>query len=164
MRSHVPIVAYIALGANLGDRRANIERAVDMLRMTEGVAVNKVSALIETDAVGGPAGSPPFLNGAAELHTTLPAHPLLHRMLQIERELGRERRERWEPRLIDLDLLLYGDHILSSDELIVPHPLMHERLFVLKPLAEIAPDVVHPSLQMSVRGLLTNLTASARRP
>lgn len=163
MRNHVPILAYIGLGANLGDRLGNIDRAVELLGDTDGIAVMKVSSVVETAAVGGPPDSPHYLNAAAELQTTLPAHPLLHRMLQIERELGRIRRTRWEPRPIDLDLLLYGDHILSSDELVVPHPLMHERRFVLAPLAEIAPEVVHPSLQMSISGLLQNLDRPAGR-
>jgi 2-amino-4-hydroxy-6-hydroxymethyldihydropteridine diphosphokinase len=101
--------------------------------------------------------APPFLNAVAEAHTTLDAHSLLRRMLEIERDLGRQRREKWEPRTIDLDLLLYGNQIISTDDLLVPHPLLHERRFVLQPLAEIAPDLVHPTLQMTIAGLLENL-------
>jgi 2-amino-4-hydroxy-6-hydroxymethyldihydropteridine diphosphokinase len=152
-----PITAFIALGANLGDREANLRSALARLQARDGLEVECVSRFVETEAVGGPEGSPAFLNAAARLRTTFAAHPLLHILLDIERDLGRVREHRWEPRLIDLDLLLYGDHILSSQELVVPHPLMHERRFVLEPLAEIAPDLVHPVLNMTIAGLLESL-------
>jgi 2-amino-4-hydroxy-6-hydroxymethyldihydropteridine diphosphokinase len=155
-----PTTAYIALGANLGDRAANLQSAIAKLRHTPGIEVTRVSSFLENPAVGGPDESPPFLNAAAEVRTTLGARALLNRLLEIERELGRTRRQKWEPRSIDLDVLLYGDQILSSQELIVPHPLMHERRFVLEPLAEIAPDLVHPTLQMSIAGLLQSLGAT----
>jgi 2-amino-4-hydroxy-6-hydroxymethyldihydropteridine diphosphokinase len=145
---------FVGIGSNLGGRAANIAAALEAMRRSAGIEVVRVSRLMEFDAVGGPAGSPAFLNAAAELSTTLGSHALLKRLLEIERELGRERRIKWEPRTIDLDLLLYGQSIISSDELVVPHPLMHERLFVLEPLAEIAPEAMHPALQMTVAGLL----------
>jgi 2-amino-4-hydroxy-6-hydroxymethyldihydropteridine diphosphokinase len=155
-RTH-PIPAYIGLGSNLGDRTANLRQAIELLGRTEGVSVSRVSSFLENPSVGGPEDSPDFLNAAARIETTLGSHDLMQRLLEIERELGRTRRLKWEPREIDLDLLLYNDQIISSDELIVPHPLMHERRFVLEPLAEIAPDVVHPTLQMTIGGLLENL-------
>src|SRR5436190_12451556 len=93
-----PTTAYIALGANLGDREANIRRAVELLGETQGVAIERVSTLIENPAVGGPDDSPAFLNGAAKIETTLDPRAVLGRLLQIETELGRERRDRWEPR------------------------------------------------------------------
>jgi 2-amino-4-hydroxy-6-hydroxymethyldihydropteridine diphosphokinase len=155
-----PITAYIAIGSNLGDRAANIHAAIEHLNQTPGntTHVNALSTLLENPAVGGPADSPPFLNAAAKVETTLGSHALLHRLLEVERQLGRTRRQKWEPRIIDMDLILYGDQVISSQELIVPHPLMHERRFVLQPLAEIAPDVIHPMLQMTMAGLLANLT------
>ncbi len=132
----------------------NIESAIEQLRLTDGTTVSAISSLLENPAVGGPADSPPFLNAAVEVQTTLASHALMLRLLEIEKNLGRQRREKWEPRTIDLDLLLYGDHVISSQELVVPHPLMHERRFVLQPLAEIAPRAVHPMLQMTIEGLL----------
>jgi 2-amino-4-hydroxy-6-hydroxymethyldihydropteridine diphosphokinase len=149
----MPITAYIALGANLGDRRANIDRALALLRASPGVTVMKISSLLENPAVGGPADSPPFLNAVAEIETTLPPRDLLARLLEIERQLGRERREKWDPRLIDLDLILYGDEILDDPDLKIPHPLMHTRRFVLDPLKEIAPGAVHPVLKQRIADL-----------
>ena len=157
MRSSSAVTVYLALGANLGEREENIRSALAALDASEGVEVIRVSSFLENAAVGGPANSPAYLNAAAEIMTTLGSHALLHRTLQIERDLGRVRVHKWEPRTIDIDILLFGDQIISSQELVVPHPLMHERRFVLQPLAEIAPGAVHPVLQMTIGGLLENL-------
>jgi len=157
MRNGDTITAYIGLGANIGDRAANLFNAVAELSAAEGVRLVRVSKLIETPAVGGPTDSPPYLNGACAVETTLGSHALMKILTDIEKDLGRVRRIKWEPRTVDLDLLLYGNEVISSDNLIVPHPLMHERRFVLAPLAEIAKDVVHPMLQMSIGGLLDSL-------
>jgi 2-amino-4-hydroxy-6-hydroxymethyldihydropteridine diphosphokinase len=151
------VQAFIALGSNLGDREGNIRLATDALRNTAGVTVRKLSSLLENPAVGGPPDSPPFLNAVAEIATTLPAHEVLDHLLDIERKIGRVRTEKWAPRLIDLDLILYSDQIIDRPQLIVPHPLLHERDFVLRPLAEIAPKAVHPKLQMTARELLDRL-------
>ena len=161
MRNPPAITAYLALGANLGDRERNIRRALAAIADTEGISITRTSSLMENPAVGGPADAPPFLNAAAEVKTTLGSHALLHRIMEIEQQMGRLRRRKWEPRIIDIDLLLYGDQIISSQELVVPHPLMHERRFVLGPLAEIAPEAVHPILQMTIAGLLQNLDRQA---
>jgi 2-amino-4-hydroxy-6-hydroxymethyldihydropteridine diphosphokinase len=157
MASQNPVVVHIGLGSNLGDREMNISTALAALAGTRGISVWRVSTLLDNPAVGGPPDSPPYLNAAAELITPLGARSLLRRFLEIEKSLGRVRGERWEPRTIDIDLLLYGDQIISSQDLVVPHPLMHERRFVLQPLAEIAPNAVHPVLQMTIAGLLENL-------
>jgi 2-amino-4-hydroxy-6-hydroxymethyldihydropteridine diphosphokinase len=149
--------AYIALGANLGDREANIRRALRELEAGGGIHVKRVSKLIANAAVGGPENAPDFLNGAAEIETTLSPHELLHRLLGVERALGRQRREKWAPRTIDLDLLLFGNQVISDDELQIPHPLMHQRKFVLEPLAEIAPNLLHPTLKVRVGQLLKQL-------
>lgn len=150
------ISAYVAIGSNIGDRGRNCYQAIAALSQHPQINVTKISRLIETAPVGLPAGAPPFLNGAIAIETSLGSHALLKELMTIEQQLGRVRRERWEPRVIDLDLLLYGDKIISSDDLIVPHPMMHQRRFVLEPLAEIAPDAVHPTLAMTVGGLLEN--------
>lgn len=149
--------AYIAVGANLGQREQNIERAIELLRQTPGVHVVKVSTLIETPAVGGPADSPPFLNGAIEIQSNLAPRELLDKLLRIEETLGRQRKEKWEPRIIDLDIVLFGDRVVDEPHLKIPHPLMHARRFVLEPLAQIAPELVHPVSKRTVSALLDDL-------
>lgn len=153
----VPDDAYIALGANLGDRERNIWDAVDRLEATDGIEVPDVSALLENPAIGGPDKSPPFLNAAAKVVTTLSPRELLARLLEVEREMGRTRRQKWEPRVIDLDLLLFGQRVIDAPDLKVPHPLMHARRFVMQPLAEIAPQVLHPVLGLTAAELLRRL-------
>ena len=152
-----PVIAYIAVGANLGDREANIRSAIEQLNDPPQTRVLRESKLSPFPAVGGPANSPDFLNGVIEIETTFAPHDLLHRLLEIERHMGRERREKWEPRIIDLDLLLYGDQIINSDTLTVPHPLMHTRRFVLQPLAQLAPRLIHPTLEAPIADLLAKL-------
>jgi 2-amino-4-hydroxy-6-hydroxymethyldihydropteridine diphosphokinase len=149
--------AFIALGANLGDREANIRRALAALDAGPDIRVVQASALLENPAVGGPPDSPAFLNAVAEIETSLEPEPLLDRLLEIERQLGRVRKHKWEPRVIDLDILLYGDKIIQTPALQIPHPLMHERPFVLQPLAQIAPDVIHPVTNKSSAELLRSL-------
>lgn len=149
-----PVLAFIALGANLGDREANLRAALAKLAATPGVHVERVSKLLDNPAIGGPSGSPPFLNAVAAVETALPPHALLGRLLEIEKQMGRVRSERNAPRPIDLDLILYADEVIDTPELTVPHPRMHERRFVMQPLAEIAPDLVHPTLGRRIDGLL----------
>ena len=135
--------AYVGLGANLGNRRGTLQQAVSLLAAVDGVDVLAVSELRETDPVG-VVDQPRFLNGAAALETTLSARELLDTLLAIERSLGRERVERWGPRTVDLDLLLYGTEIVDDPGLRVPHPRLHERRFALEPLAELDPELVIP--------------------
>jgi 2-amino-4-hydroxy-6-hydroxymethyldihydropteridine diphosphokinase len=130
--------AYIGIGSNLGPRHATIHAGVRDLGRTPGIRVVRLSSIIETDPVG-PPGQGPYLNAAAELETTLDPHALLDAMLQVERAHGRDRSagERWGPRTLDLDLLLYDDLTLDEPGLTLPHPRMRERAFVMVPLSEI---------------------------
>jgi 2-amino-4-hydroxy-6-hydroxymethyldihydropteridine diphosphokinase len=141
------VFAYIGLGSNLGDRRAMIAGAVERLRP------RRMSAVVETEPVGN-TDQPRFLNAVAELETDLPPADLLNRLLDVERGLGRVRVDRWGPRAIDLDLLLYGDERVTSDSLSVPHPELHRRRFVLEGLAELCPDRSVPGLGRTIRELL----------
>lgn len=148
-------IAYIALGGNLGDREEYLRRALTALRQSAGVELTRVSPLYETRPVGGPPGQGAYLNAVAEVRTERAAHDLLDVLLSIEQGLGRVRQERDGPRTIDLDLLLYGDLVCADERLIVPHPRLHERLFVLQPLAQLAPGLSHPVLKRSIADLLT---------
>ncbi|HXE52965.1 MAG TPA: 2-amino-4-hydroxy-6-hydroxymethyldihydropteridine diphosphokinase [Tepidisphaeraceae bacterium] len=158
-----PVIAYIALGANLGDREHNIRDALARLATNQDTRVVTVSSLLENPAIGGPPDSPPFLNAVAQVQTTLDAHALLRRLLDIEHQMGRVRQRKWEPRAIDLDLILYGDATIRSHELTVPHPLMDQRAFVLRPLAEVAPEVRHPVLHRTAAELLRELESREER-
>lgn len=148
--------AYVGVGANLGDRRATIDQAVDLLRAAPGVEVVAVSTLRETDPVGYE-DQPRFLNGAVELETTLGPRELLDLLLAVERALGRTRDgPRFGPRTIDLDLLVHGDERLDEPGLTVPHARLHERRFALEPLAELAPELEVPG-RGHVSALLSGL-------
>jgi 2-amino-4-hydroxy-6-hydroxymethyldihydropteridine diphosphokinase len=135
--------AYIGLGSNLGDRELNLRRALERL---EEVGPVRASSFRETDPVG-VTDQPKFLNAAAELATELPPAELLERLLEIERELGRERatERRWGPRVIDLDLLLFGEEAIDEPGLTVPHPSLADRRFVLEPLCELNEDLILPN-------------------
>ena len=148
---------YIALGTNIGDRIENLRAAIRSLPPHfERV---RPSRIFETPPWGH-ADQPAFLNMAVHARTDLSPAESLARLKQVEVELGREQTFRWGPRLIDLDILFYDDLVLDSPPLVIPHPRLHERAFVLVPLADIAPDLVHPVLGKTVRGLLAEVDAS----
>ncbi len=147
-------VAYIALGANLGDRAASLRAALE--RMEALGVVEAVSPFLDTEPVGYTA-QPRFLNAVARLRTSLSPEALLRELLAIEAALGRVREVHWGPRTLDLDLLLYDDLVRDEPTLTVPHPRLHERRFVLAPLAALAPDLIHPTLNRSVSDLLNGL-------
>lgn len=137
-------VAYLALGSNVGDRAGRLQEAVDGLARADGVEVTGVSRVYETEPVGGPEQGA-YLNAVVAVETRLSPHRLLALAQRVETEAGREpdpaRRERWGPRSLDVDVLLVGDEEVHDADLEVPHPRMHERAFVLAPLADLAPDL-----------------------
>ena len=150
--------AYLSLGSNLGDREANLREAVRRLRdFSEVVAI---SSFYETEPVEF-TNQPWFLNIAVGLQTDLMPRQLLTAVLKIERDMGRRRLQPKGPRSIDIDILLFGATVVEDPKLVIPHPAMHERNFVLKPLAEIAPGAKHPVLKKSIKELLEDLPQPA---
>lgn len=154
--------AYIGLGSNLGDREESLVRAIALLGSSPGIEVLRRAALYETEPVG-VEDQPWFLNTVVEVETALSPQELLRRLKGLEREMGRKDRGRWEPREIDLDLLLYGDLVLEEEGLVLPHPELHRRRFVLEPLCELAPELVHPRLGQPLRALLAGLDEQDRK-
>ncbi len=152
---------FIALGSNLGDRARNLQAGIDALH--PAVEVRAASPIYETDPWGY-ADQPAFLNQVVEGDTGLNPKALLAALKSIEIDLGRRPTFRYGPREIDLDLLLYDDWILDMDEIVIPHPGLSERAFVLLPLADLAPDLLHPTLGRSISELLSEIDASGVRP
>jgi len=148
---------YLALGSNLGDRERFLDQAVARLRAAPGLTIRRLSPYYETAPVGGPEGAGAYLNAVAEADTLLSPDQLLQTLLDLERSFGRVRAEPNAPRTLDLDLILYGELVRHGSDPIIPHPRMHERRFVLQPLADLAPDIVHPLIKKSVRELLDGL-------
>lgn len=161
--SHPPqefaVDAYIALGSNLGDREAHLTAAIEALRARPGVRITAVSRVYETAPVGPPPQGP-YLNAVVRLRTRLAPRELLAALLEIEAAEGRQRESgRWGARTLDLDLLFYGSLEVDEPGLCVPHPRLHERAFVLAPLRDVAPDLVHPRLGKTVAELAENARA-----
>ena len=149
----MPATAYLGLGSNLGDRRKNLKLAIE--RLSQNLIIKKKSSVYETEPVGYEE-QPLFLNMVISVITRFKPLELLHFIKQVEAELGRKPSFRNAPRLIDIDILFYENIVLQTDELTIPHQLMTERAFVLAPLSEIAPDLVHPVSQTTVADLLAN--------
>jgi len=149
------VTVAVSLGSNLGDRRAHLGWA--LTRLGDLLSSVRASRIIETDAVDVPAPQPPYLNAAVVGETALAPADLLGRLLEIEQERGRERRTPRAARTLDLDLVLYGDRVIETPGLVVPHPRFRDRAFVLEPLAEIAPDVVDPVSGLTMRQLRDRL-------
>jgi 2-amino-4-hydroxy-6-hydroxymethyldihydropteridine diphosphokinase len=150
------ITAYLLLGSNLGKREWYLDQAMELITKEIGTIVSS-SSIYET-AAWGKTDQPGFLNRAVEVRTTLTPIELLHQVLTIEKALGRTRDEKWGARLIDIDIILYGNEIIDiTDELQVPHLEMQNRKFVMQPLVEIAPNLIHPVLGISLNAILENL-------
>ncbi len=145
--------AYIGLGSNLGDGILNCKKALDLMGHSPHTEVIEASSFYRTEPVG-KKDQGWFINCVAHITTGLEPNGLLSFLLSIEKEMGRERKEKWGPRTIDLDILFYGDTVMKEGSLIIPHPLVQERRFVLIPLVELAPDLVHPVLKKSIIQLL----------
>jgi len=155
------VIGYIGLGSNLGDREGNLRDAIELMDAEPSITVRRVSSFIDTQPVGGPPqGS--YLNAVAEVETALEPRELLDALQRIERSLGRVRTVRWGPRTIDLDIVLLGDAVVDEPGLEIPHPRMHEREFVLRPLCELAPGALHPRLRKTAAELLAALDSRKR--
>ena len=148
--------AYIGLGGNIGDSRGCIERALDMLRATDGVSVAAASAIIQTKPLGDDSQND-FCNAVAKIQTRLSPEKLWERMVEIENSLERVRGKKWAPRTIDLDMLLYDDEVINTDSLTLPHSQMHLRTFVLEGMCRLKPDLIHPVLKRSMAELKARL-------
>lgn len=149
------ISAYLGLGSNLGNKRQNLLKAINLLNQTGRVKIIKQSRFYKIKPVG-VINQPDFLNAVIKIKTNLPPRELLKTVKKIEREMGRLPGRRWGPRLIDIDILLYGDYILTTASLTIPHRHLHKRDFVLKPLCEIAPRVIHPLFRKTAKALYKN--------
>lgn len=147
---------YLLLGSNLGNRQLFLQQAIKYIEKRVG-AVLQQSSLYETQAWGNTA-TPDYLNQVLEVETPLTATDALQQVLNIETELGRERQEKWGARVIDIDILFYNQDIIHTSNLIIPHPHLHERRFTLEPLAEIAPELLHPLFKKNILSLKENLS------
>ena len=147
---------YIALGSNLGSREENLRQALAKIATIPRTGIDLVSDFIVTAPVGGPPGQNDYYNAAARLRTELSPEDLLAALVRVEQNMGRDRlcETRHGPRIIDLDILLFEDRMIDTPDLTIPHPRMHERLFVLRPLAQIAPEVLHPRIGKTAMALL----------
>jgi 2-amino-4-hydroxy-6-hydroxymethyldihydropteridine diphosphokinase len=148
-------IVYIGIGSNLGNREDNCKKAIGLL-LENGITVTRLSSMIETEPWG-VTDQQEFVNAAVETHTDMGPEELLAVLKKIESDMGRLPSARWGPRLVDLDILFYDDLVIKTDDLEIPHPYIKERDFVLKPLAEIAPEKMHPVFKKSVKELLEEL-------
>ena len=163
----MPNRAFIGIGTNLGDRAANYREAIQRIAQIPETRVVRQSSIYETEPVGDLKGA--FLNGVVEVETEINADVLMKRLLTIERVMGRKRvrgrkksRAKYRPRIIDLDLLFFNKETIASRALTVPHPRLHERLFVLAPMSELAPALMHPKLNQSVSEMIASLKSPYR--
>ena len=157
------MICYIGAGSNVGDRLKNIRDAVWTLNKKEGVAVRRTAPVYETEPQGGPGHQMDYYNTVLELECQLPARELLVTLQDIEKKIGRKPRPlRWSKREIDLDILLFDNQVIQEKDLEIPHPLMTQRYFVLKPLSDLAPHLAHPVFKKEVLSLLKSLKERGR--
>lgn len=154
------VTAYLGLGANLGDRLEALRGSRQALQKNPAVNVVASAPLYEAVAVGGPEGQPPYLNTVLQIETTLEPERLLDLCHQVEKEFGRQRQEHWGPRTLDIDILFYDSIVRMDIELVLPHPRLHERAFVLMPLVDLAPDLTHPVVFLTLNELMQRLDST----
>jgi 2-amino-4-hydroxy-6-hydroxymethyldihydropteridine diphosphokinase len=155
------LLAYIGIGSNLGNKLGNCRRAVEAIGADGRNRLVRCSRFYRTEPVG-KKDQEWFINGVAAVETTMGPRELLEFILSVEKGMGRARKERWGPRIIDLDILFYGDRVLEEEGLEVPHPRLQERRFVLVPLEEIAPDLIHPIFHRTISQILGELKAEEK--
>ncbi|MGZ6292040.1 MAG: 2-amino-4-hydroxy-6-hydroxymethyldihydropteridine diphosphokinase [Syntrophales bacterium] len=155
------VISFIGVGSNLDDPAARCTEALCHLAQLSGIKVLRRSSFYRTEPVG-IEKQDWFINAVAEIRTVLPPHELLKSLQEIEDKMGRVRGPRWGPRVIDLDILLYGQEVLEDDDLVIPHPELHKRRFILEPLCKIASYAIHPVFGVSVRGLMERLDDDRR--
>ena len=148
--------AYIGVGSNMGDPLNNCRKAIDMIDHIDGCQVTEISPFYRTEPVGDTTQDW-YVNGAIKVETTLEPGELLRSLMSIETDMGRVRHRKWESRIIDLDILLYGNEVIETNDLVVPHPLMHQRRFVLMPMGRLDPKRIHPVLKKSMAELMDHL-------
>ncbi|MBI4008413.1 MAG: 2-amino-4-hydroxy-6-hydroxymethyldihydropteridine diphosphokinase [Planctomycetes bacterium] len=148
--------AYLGLGSNLGNREKNLKDCIKKIKTLKGIKLLSASRFYETEPAGGPP-QPKYLNAAIAIETHLSPRKLLKRLQEVESSSGRLRDVKWGARTLDIDILLYDNQIVTDDDLIIPHIMMHERLFVLKPLCEIAANVKHPILNKTITKLMYDI-------
>ena len=151
------IICYIGIGSNLGNALKNCQHAVESLTLAKGIEITRVSSFYKTEPVG-IENQNLFINAVVEIKTVLSTHNLFQTLQNIEKDMGREREVKGGPRIIDLDLLFYGQEVIQDADLIVPHPEVQKRRFVLEPLCEIASYLIHPAFGVSIRGLKDRLS------
>ena len=154
------VIAYIGIGSNLDNPLDQCHTAIDILGTVPAIKVLRVSSFYRTEPVGF-VDQGEFINAVCEIRTSLLSRQLMIKLKSIEKEMGRREEKRWGPRIIDLDLLLYGQDVINNGDLILPHPECHKRRFVLVPLCDIAPYVIHPAFGISIKGLLDRLEDSS---
>jgi 2-amino-4-hydroxy-6-hydroxymethyldihydropteridine diphosphokinase len=156
-RPALAVTAYVGIGSNMGEPLSNCLQAIDLIDDMAGCRVTGVSHFYRTEPVGADSQDW-YVNGAVAVETALAPDVLLRSFLSIEADMGRVRRRKWESRIIDIDILLYGNEIIEAGELMIPHPLMHQRRFVLMPLGDLNPGLIHPVLKKSIAELMEDLT------